>query len=216
VTTDSKARPERRQFQQRVVEFAKQNAWFGRSFNAISWRRSQTVVSLFKSSLPASGRLLDIGTGTGHVAALLQAPDRMVVACDVMDLLMLPYVLADGTRLPFLDATFDAVLLVTVLHHVPKADHARFFNEARRVLRPGGRLILMEDTFHGEFELNATKLFDSIMNGEFSGHPHANRTLAEWMELMTQSGFQVDEHSEHVSWYGLFRIRHGIVIGVLQ
>jgi len=214
----SYARPARRQFQQRVVDFARQNEWFGRPFNATTWRRSQTVASLFEPLLPDRGKLLDIGTGTGHVAALLQKPDRSVVACDIMDLLMLPLpcVLCDGSHLPFLDGSFDAALLVTVLHHVPKPDHARFFSEATRVLKPGGRLVVMEDTYRGGIELAATKFFDSVMNGEFSGHPHANRTLAEWMQLMTQAGLRVRENREHVVWYGMFRIRHGIAVGVRE
>ncbi len=168
--------------------------------------------------MPTSGKLLDIGAGTGHVAALLQKPERTVVACDIMDLLMLPlpYVLCDGRQLPFLNDSFDAALLVTVLHHVPKPDHPRFLNEVVRVLKPGGKLVLMEDTYHRAVERETTKFFDSVMNGEFAGHPHANRTLAEWMALMTQAGVRVDQHFEHVAWYGMFRIRHGIAVGVRE
>lgn len=208
--------PQRRQFQQRIVDFARQHPWFGRPFNDITFRRSHAVVSLFAGHLPDSGKLLDIGTGTGHVAAILQQAGRTVVACDVVNLLMLPlaYVLADGGALPFLDASFDAVTLITVLHHVPKPLHQRFFSEAARVLKPGGRLVLMEDVFHGEIERNATMFFDSVMNAEFAGHPHANRALSDWAGLTTQAGLQVQQGFEHVAWYGIFRIRHGILIGV--
>jgi hypothetical protein len=52
------------------------------------------------------------------------------------------------------------------------------------------------------------------MNGEFAGHPHANRTFAEWVDLMTQAGFHVQHQVEHVAWYGTFRMRHGIAVGV--
>ena len=212
----SGAKRARRQFQQRVVDFARQNSWFGRPFHALTWQRSRKVASFFEEFLPSSGRLLDIGAGTGHVAALLQRPGRSVVACDILNLLMLPlpFVLCDGNQLPFRDASFDAALLVTVLHHVPKPEHARFFAEAARVLKPGGKLILMEDTFHGAFEARLTKFFDSVMNGEFAGHPHANRTLADWIALMTQAGLRVDSARERVAWYGTFRIRHGVAVGV--
>ncbi len=141
-----------------------------------------------------------------------------MVGCDVINLLMLPlpYVLADGGQLPFLSASLDAALLVTVLHHVPKALHARFLNESARVLKPGGTLIVMEDTFHGAIEREVTKFSDSVMNGEFAGHPHANRTLTEWVDLMTQAGFHVQQHAEHVAWYGIFRMRHAIVVGLRE
>jgi len=45
----------------------------------------------------------------------------------------------DGTRLPFPDRSFSAVVCFTMLHHVPSpALQDRLFAEARRVLRPGG------------------------------------------------------------------------------
>jgi SAM-dependent methyltransferase len=208
--------PTRRQFQQRFVDFARRHKWFGRAFNAITFSRSRKVVSYFEAFLPKQGRLLDIGAGTGHVATLLQTPERSVIGCDIINLLMLPlpYVLADGGQLPFLCGSFDTALLVTVLHHVPKSLHDRFLSEAARILRPGGTLIVMEDTFHGVVERDVTIFSDSVMNGEFAGHPHANRTLAEWVAIMTEAGFDVQRQVEHVAWYGVFRMRHGIIVGV--
>ncbi len=49
---------------------------------------------------------------------------------------------ADATRLPFADCSFDAVLIRDLLHHLPNRLHA--MKEARRVLKPGGRLTLVE------------------------------------------------------------------------
>jgi SAM-dependent methyltransferase len=209
-------RPKRRQFQQRIVDFARRHEWFGGWFNAVTFRRSQAVASLFVDYLPQEGKLLDIGAGTGHVASILQKPAQTVVASDILNLLMLPlpYVIADGCALPFLSASFDAAMLITVLHHVPKPLHPVFLREAARVLKPGGTLVLMENTFHSTIEREATKFFDSVMNAEFAGHPHANRTLSDWVELMTQAGLCVHHQFEHVAWYGPFRIRHGIAVGV--
>jgi SAM-dependent methyltransferase len=45
---------------------------------------------------------------------------------------------ADATELPFADESFDAAILVSMLHHVDAPERA--LAEARRVLRPGGRL----------------------------------------------------------------------------
>ena len=49
---------------------------------------------------------------------------------------------ADATNLPYADASFDAVLLVTVFGEIPDGDAA--LRQVRRVLRPGGRLIIGE------------------------------------------------------------------------
>lgn len=51
-------------------------------------------------------------------------------------------VTADATRLPFADRVFDALLIRDVLHHVPDVDGV--LREARRVLKPGGALTLVE------------------------------------------------------------------------
>jgi SAM-dependent methyltransferase len=51
---------------------------------------------------------------------------------------------ADATHLPFADESFDAAMLVSMLHHVDEP--ARALAEAKRLLRPGGRLAVMAFT----------------------------------------------------------------------
>src|SRR5262249_14396339 len=53
----------------------------------------------------------------------------------------IPYVSADVQQLPFKDATFDAVAMHQVLEHVPSPERA--LTECRRVLRRGGRLMVV-------------------------------------------------------------------------
>lgn len=105
----------------------------------------------------ASGeRVLDVGCGSGAVTrALAQsiAPDGRAVGVDTSHaLLKVARELADGAglggliefregdcrRLPFPDASFDAVLAATTLSHVP--DVGRALAEIVRVTRPGGRV----------------------------------------------------------------------------
>ena len=52
----------------------------------------------------------------------------------------LEVVQADAQRLPFEDETFDAVTMISMLHHVD--DRQAALAEGRRVLRPGGKLVL--------------------------------------------------------------------------
>ena len=57
-----------------------------------------------------------------------------------------PAVLGDARSLPFDDGAFEAVIGRRFLHHVPEADRADILQEAHRVLRPGGRVVLVEGT----------------------------------------------------------------------
>lgn len=63
---------------------------------------------------------------------------------------------ADAEELPFPDDTFDLVMGHAFIHHVPDLDKA--FSEFRRVLKPGGRLIIAgEPTFLGDAVANQVK-----------------------------------------------------------
>jgi ubiquinone/menaquinone biosynthesis C-methylase UbiE len=91
--------------------------------------------ALARVTLPPGARVLDCPSGTGRFSALLAARGLRVTASDIA-LEMLRHgaaepgvapVLADALRLPFPDRTFELVLCVRLLHHVPT-------REARRAL----------------------------------------------------------------------------------
>lgn len=97
----------------------------------------------------APGRaLLDVGGGTGNYAlalreagwapTVLDASAQMRAAAEAKGLQV---VAGDATGIPFAEASFDAVTMISMLHQV--SDWRRALAEARRVLRPGGRLVIM-------------------------------------------------------------------------
>ena len=90
------------------------------------------------------GRVLDVGCGDGWLAQALPE-DVEYLGFDYPVTLAKGYrgraaVLGSADRLPFADASFDTVAMLDVLEHL--AQPAMAVSEARRVLRPGGRLIL--------------------------------------------------------------------------
>ncbi|GAG17189.1 unnamed protein product, partial [marine sediment metagenome] len=87
------------------------------------------------------GRVLDIGGFDGYWAASLDGVEALSVDVDIEAIYpSVQYMRADGLQLPFKDAAFDVVFALDVIEHV--ADEQQLINEALRVLRRGGRLIL--------------------------------------------------------------------------
>jgi SAM-dependent methyltransferase len=85
----------------------------------------------------APGVTLEIGGGSGNLAERL--PD--VLASDIQFAPWLNLV-ADAQRLPFAADTLGNIVMLDVLHHLEYP--LIFFKEAARVLRPGGRVVMIE------------------------------------------------------------------------
>jgi SAM-dependent methyltransferase len=83
------------------------------------------------------GRVLDIGSGTAHIKEF--RPD--ITSIDILSFPGIDIV-ADAHRLPFSDESFSDIVMLDVLHHLERP--IEFLNEASRVLRPGGRLSMIE------------------------------------------------------------------------
>ncbi|PNU04039.1 ArsR/SmtB family transcription factor [Novosphingobium guangzhouense] len=113
----------------------------------------------------AIGGLLDVGTGTGRMAQLLSTRAGRVTALDKSPEMLriararlqdLPadkvdLVQGDFTALPFAQDMFDTVLFHQVLHYAQ--DPSVVLGEAARVLRPGGRIAVVDLAAHEREEL---------------------------------------------------------------
>lgn len=137
----------------------------------VSYRRKRVDADLRACAAYFAGRVLDIGGGRRRGRFTPPASARWVVA----DLALggLPDVAADLIALPFRDAAFDAVKATEVLEHVP--DTARALAECRRVLRPGGHLVV-------------TVPFLERLHGD--PDDYARYTEAMWRRLLDGAGLR--------------------------
>lgn len=111
--------------------------------------RGHELVSEFAADV--EGRVLDAGCGSGFPTAELLAAGNEVVSLDAsraqLDLLgergpAARPVQGDLARLPFADGAFDAVTSLFAVIHVPREQHRDVLREFRRVLGPGGELLV--------------------------------------------------------------------------
>jgi ubiquinone/menaquinone biosynthesis C-methylase UbiE len=116
--------------------------------DAVMERRARQLMDHVRPWLPADGRVLDLGSGTGHLSARLERELGLeVVTADVSDIHVVgppPVLIADGV-LPFEEQTFSAALLFFMLAY--PNDPARVLAEAARVTR--GPIILVQTLHSG-------------------------------------------------------------------
>src|SRR3954470_13180491 len=157
-------------------------------FGLLRWRRWL--------ALGANGRTLEVGCGTGRNLPLYTAkvlgidPSADAVRKARKRAPRVPLVIASAEALPFRDGAFETVVSSLVFCSVP--DPARGLAEARRVLRPDGRLRMMEHVRAvGTFGGRVQDLLQPVWT-RVTGGCHPNRRTEETVEA---AGFQIERET---------------------
>jgi ubiquinone/menaquinone biosynthesis C-methylase UbiE len=122
------------------------------------WEAPTYAHTLYALAPESGERVLDVGCGPGHLLAMVAptvgpegdvygldvAPGMLESATQRLAALDAPAALyrGDARALPFADEVFDAVVLTETLELFSETDAAAVLSEIRRVLEPGGRLVV--------------------------------------------------------------------------
>jgi demethylmenaquinone methyltransferase/2-methoxy-6-polyprenyl-1,4-benzoquinol methylase len=147
---------------------------------------------------PVDGRALDVACGSGKLSGELRrlAARGLVVGLDFSARMLqvagaeVPgprYVRGDGLRLPFADGAFDAVTVAFGLRNF--ADPERGLCEMRRVLRPGGRAVVLEfvrprpgpiGTAYRSYLVHVLPRVGALVSGDGGAYRYLSQTVDEY------------------------------------
>lgn len=164
------------------------------------WRRR--VVAM--SAVEAGDRALDLCAGTGDLAVMLAArvgPEGEAVGLDFCDDMLaharrkypvsswpqLRFVCGDALELPFEACAYDTVTMAFGLRNL--ADPSRAFREMRRVVRPGGTVVVLELTrpngllrlLYYPYLFLVLPLIGGLISGRFNAYRYLARSIAEFL-----------------------------------
>jgi ubiquinone/menaquinone biosynthesis C-methylase UbiE len=170
------------------------------------------------AELHSGDAVLDVGCGTGTL--LIEAATRVVPSGSMQGIDRSPEMLAharrkaaaqgvtanfvegSANRLPFPDASFDVVLCTLMLHHLPALMQMATIGEMRRVLRPGGRMVIVDL----QPPKTVTAMISVIALFHVFHQARSRGNAPDWQkieELLTQLGVQLVSRGE--IWGGTVR-----------
>jgi len=159
-------------------------AWFNRLIDGLQFRAVRRALML--GNVRPGAHILDVGCGLGRWVRRFEELGLQVTGVDATHAMLClarergeraPLVAGEAQRLPFRDAQFDCVSDITVTQHIPTSLQAHAISEMVRVLKPGGRAILME-----------------LIRGK---GPHIfPRTATDWVDQAKSHGLNL------VGWFG--------------
>jgi ubiquinone/menaquinone biosynthesis C-methylase UbiE len=171
---------------------------FGSS--VLKTRAAEAEILARMAQVKASDRAVDFACGTGALAMAFAPRVQWVFGVDLTAAMLavaqrdaretkvqnVAFTIGNAQKVPFADGSFDLALTSYALHHVP--DAAQVISEMRRVLKPGGRVGVID--IYAPEERHRAEMHERI---ERVRDPSHTRTLArsELRALFAEKGFRV-------------------------
>jgi len=143
-----------------------------------SHKAYQTIIAHIKNEISTEMDILDMGTGTGEIPIGICSNAKSINAIDFSPEMIriarakahkngiknISFLVEDGNQLNFQDNSFDVILIINLLHVVPKPEN--IINEAKRLIKKEGKIIVV--SFLNNENLKS-KLISYVMKSK--GHP---------------------------------------------
>lgn len=165
-------------------------------------------------------RVLDLAAGTGTSSEPFADAGVLTVPCDFsLGMLKvgkkrrpdLPFVAGDGTKLPFADASFDAVTISYGLRNI--VDHQAGLAEMLRVTRPGGRVVIAEfshpangqlDKIYSEYIMMSLPAIARRMSSNPEAYVYLAESIRAWPDQAGLAAVMYEAGWDKVQWRNLF------------
>ena len=180
-----------------------------------SWRRAAERAVGARPGM----RILDLAAGTGASTVAFVRSGAATVACDFSAGMLaegrrrhpeLTFVAGDALRLPFRDASFDAVTVSFGLRNVASVEDA--LRELNRVARPGGRLVVLETaTPPARLMRTANRIYSGrvmprlarFVSSDPSSYSYLAESAAQWLTQQELAAAMRQAGWEQVAWQDL-------------
>jgi demethylmenaquinone methyltransferase/2-methoxy-6-polyprenyl-1,4-benzoquinol methylase len=166
-----------------VLSGGTDGGWRRRAARATRLQQGGSALDVACGSGKLTAELAGIAGGKGRVVGLDFSPQMLEVAR--RDHAGIEFVEGDALKLPFEDATFDASTIAFGLRNL--ADPVRGLREMQRVVKPGGRSVVLEfvrpptNVVGSAYRLYLRTLLPAI-GGAISGQPAAYRYLSDTVD----------------------------------
>lgn len=146
-------------------------------------KQKETIAQYFPTA--EHEYVLDLGCGTGEFSEFFGNKSYTGIDIDPANIKYAQkkyrnkkFLAADAKNLPFSQDYFDKILVVGVFHHLSGTDTDQVMTEVKRVLKPSGKILIMEDT---KTKSVLTRLIHRLDQGSYI------RSEKEWQELFSKN-----------------------------
>jgi tRNA (uracil-5-)-methyltransferase TRM9 len=156
----------------------------------------EEIEFLFREYLKEGDKVLDLGCGNGRHFPLFKEKEANYFGLDFSEKLIeiaknkypgATFQAGDALNLTFPENFFDKVYSIATLHHIPSEElRAHFLKETKRVLKPGGILVLTVWKFHQLKEISS--LFKYTILKLFG------KTKLDWKDILEPWGKKIERY----------------------